>query len=212
MQNPDLYGRGSAFSSEEKGIMADNRGLLNRTIGGALGNQLSTQRIEGNYLSGDERMSQAEQAADEGYHDINAYVNEHGEMYDQEKGTWSKAKRGGALGQKSQQLDRIQPVTFQSENYKDLETERAATREGYRDKAEMREMDRSLRMDIKRVRQDGADIYREFEKTTDSKKRKALLQQYLQNQKIQSYLSFTAGGGQGLSPMDRLMQNMNQGE
>lgn len=206
MQNPDLYGRGGAFSSEEKGIMAGNRGLLNRTIGGALGNQLTQQRIEEDYLSGDERMSQATQAADEEYHDINAYVNEHGEMYDQEEDSWRKAKRGGAQGQKRHRLDRIQPITFQSENYKDIETERIGIREGYEDQATIRDMNRKLQTDIMQVQQDGREIYNQFEKETDSKKRKALLQQYMQNRQIQSYLRFT--GGQSLSPMDKLLQNM----
>jgi len=190
MQNPDLYGRGGAFSTEEKGIMAENRGLLNRTIGGALGNQATDQDIEAIYKREDLQSAQAYGAASDDFHMKNAMTG----------------PAGGDYGQQKFQTETIKPLTFQERNYEDIETERTGIREGYEDRATMRDMNRKLQTDMMQVQQDGREIYKQFKNTTDSKKRKALLQQYMQNRQIQSYLRFT--GGQSLSPMDKLLQNM----
>jgi|15BtaG_2_1085339.scaffolds.fasta_scaffold01610_3 hypothetical protein len=190
MQNPDLYGRGGAFSTEEKGIMAENRGLLNRTIGGALGNQATDQDIEAIYKREDLQSAQAYGAASDDFHMKNAMTG----------------PAGGDYGQQKFQTETIKPLTFQERNYEDIETERTGIREGYEDQATMRDMNRKLQTDMMQVQQDGREIYKQFKNTTDSKKRKALLQQYMQNRQIQSYLRFT--GGQSLSPMDKLLQNM----
>jgi hypothetical protein len=209
-QNPEAYGVSHRFGKEATESQKKKRSYLDQTVEGALGNQLTTQRIQEDFLSGDERESQAIEAADEGYHDINAYVNERGEMYDQEGDFWAPAKRGGALGQKRHQLDRIQPLTYQSENYKDLETERGITRVGYKHKREIAKMDENQRARLRYIQSEGDRLHRLLRTTTGEDERDDIMRRIYFNTTLSNRISNPGGVNQGPSPMDRLMQNMKE--